>query len=241
MNQYLTRLKAVMKDLEKKISESKQKYAASLKRLDLLNTEMHQRRGTLDSMLHSKSTLDTRRVVSTGNTPEMRRSSGRTNLASHGGHSMDDHSMNDAVSMDSLQMCELGVQFSGSVGSLASLHTEQSSTPQERHDNKSELKHSSSGLSSSSSSSSCPSASPYSCTPPHVPSPPPHVPSPPPANGSSTDYYSVAENSQSDVDQGSSSRTVECSHEDLEKAASQLVLQCLDAALGLTSDASNHH
>lgn len=94
-----------MKNVEQKINESKQAYSASLKRLEVLNTEMHERRGTQVGMI--KAHLDPRRVSSASNTPELRRASRRRG----GGEE-------DLRSVDS--MC-MAAGFSGSTGSLPSI------------------------------------------------------------------------------------------------------------------------
>lgn len=113
MNQHLANLKDTMKALELKINESKQSYSASLKRLETLNTEMHQRRGTQSES--SRYLLDPRKTASTGNTPEtMRRAKrGMTSTSNFAGHSEE-----DVRSVDSMQMA---VDYSGSTGSLPSI------------------------------------------------------------------------------------------------------------------------
>ena len=104
MNQQLEKLKATMKELEHKINESKQCYSASLRRLEALNTEIHERRGFLSS---GKLPLDPRQVSSTGSSPEMRRM-----------YQGDRGELEDVVSVDSMQ---IGVDFHGSTGSLPSI------------------------------------------------------------------------------------------------------------------------
>lgn len=105
MNQHLAKLKDTMKSLEQKIDESKKTYSASLKRLEELNTEMHERRGTYSRSV--KSLLDPRKVASTGNTPEMRRASKERRNGEE-----------DLRSVDSLQ---IAADFTGSTGSLPSI------------------------------------------------------------------------------------------------------------------------
>lgn len=105
-------LKSDQKDLEQKITESKRSYSESLKRLEVLNTEIHQRRGTL----RGKYLLDPRQVLSTGNSPERtHRLLGSTPMS---------------ASVDSLQLgSDVEPQFTGSVGSLRSSEHEHSPSP----------------------------------------------------------------------------------------------------------------
>lgn len=99
-------LKETMKGLEQKINESKQSYSASLKRLEALNTEMHERRGTFSGP-RSRFHLDPRQVASAGSTPDLRRS-----------NKVKDRDEVDSKSVDSMH---LAGDYSGSVGSLPSV------------------------------------------------------------------------------------------------------------------------
>ena len=94
-----------MKSFEQKINESKQAYSASLKRLEVLNTEMHERRGTHSGVMRG-GRLDPRQILSAGSTPDLKR-------VSRGIDSTD-----DLRSVDS--MC-MAVGYSGSTGSLPSI------------------------------------------------------------------------------------------------------------------------
>ena len=94
-----------MKHLEQKINESKQSYSASLKRLEVLNTEMHERRAMHSSSHHY---LDPRQISSTGTSPEMMRA--RLQIDT-----------DDVVSVDSLQLSKTAGDFNGSTGSLPSI------------------------------------------------------------------------------------------------------------------------
>lgn len=98
-----------MKHLEEKISESKQSYSASLKRLELLNTEMHERRALHSSSHHY---LDPRQVSSTGTSPEMMRA--HLQMAR-------EEDTDDVISVDSLQLSKTAADFNGSTGSLPSI------------------------------------------------------------------------------------------------------------------------
>ena len=98
-NIQLQDMKQRMQNLESKIDESKRTYAATLKRLEALNTEIHHRRA-------NSQTLDPRMTSSTGNTPQLGR-------GVKGQYS-------DTESLDSLQVPG---GFTGSVGSLLSLET----------------------------------------------------------------------------------------------------------------------
>ncbi len=89
-----------MKGLEQKINESKRTYSASLRRLEALNTEIHERRG----FQSGKLPLDPRQVNSTGSSPEMRR--------------MHKGELEEVTSVDSIQ---IGADFHGSTGSLPSI------------------------------------------------------------------------------------------------------------------------
>jgi hypothetical protein len=95
-----------MKHLEQKINESKHSYSASLRRLEVLNTEMHERRGMHNMPSHHP--IDPRQVSSTGTSPEMRR-------AAHL-HMMGE----DVDDVDSLQL-KMGAEYRGSTGSLPSI------------------------------------------------------------------------------------------------------------------------
>lgn len=106
MNQHLAKLKDTMKNLEQKINESKQSYSASLKRLEVLNTEMHERRSTHSVSRHH---LDPRQVSSTGTSPEMRRAHMQLMRAE------------DVASVDSLQLSKIAADYSGSTESLPSI------------------------------------------------------------------------------------------------------------------------
>ena len=89
-----------MKGLEQRINESKQSYSASLRRLEALNTEIHERRG----FQSGKFPLDPRKVSSTGSSPEMRR--------------LRQGELEEVASVDSIQ---IGADFHGSTGSLPSI------------------------------------------------------------------------------------------------------------------------
>ena len=99
----MEKLKASMKGLEQKINESKRSYSASLRRLEALNTEIHERRG----FQSDKLALDPRKVNSTGSSPEMRRVLSREQTE-----------LEEVTSVDSIQ---IGVDYSGSTGSLPSI------------------------------------------------------------------------------------------------------------------------
>lgn len=101
VNQQLAKLKETMKNLERRINETKQTYSASLKRLEVLNTELHDAR----RVAHSSHRLDPRQVSSTGTSPEMRR------------HLLSKTSEEDDVG--SLQLN--AADYSGSTGSLPSI------------------------------------------------------------------------------------------------------------------------
>ena len=150
-NQQLSKLKGTIRELEEKISETKVKYSASMKRLDLLSTEMHIRRGTMDSRYWHKQGLDHRQVLSTGNSPVLRHNGPGPGPVMAG---------EDTVSMDSLQWSEVGGGYGGSVSSLPSL-SDNTSTGNEDQSCKSSLTSS--------------STSPDSQTEPH-PQPEPHPP-----------------------------------------------------------------
>lgn len=90
-----------MKGLERKISESKQSYTASLRRLEALNTEIHERRLSLSV---GKLPLDPRQINSTGSSPDMRRA--RRDI------------LEEVTSLDSMQ---IDLDFHGSTGSLPSI------------------------------------------------------------------------------------------------------------------------
>ena len=107
MNQQLVNMKETMKSLEQKINESKQAYSASLKRLEVLNTEMHVRRGTLTGV--EKPHLDPRQTSSACTTPELRRVRRGRDVRER---------EEDLRSVDSMRMA---TGFSGSTGSLPSI------------------------------------------------------------------------------------------------------------------------
>lgn len=107
MNQQLVKLKETMKNLEQKINESKQAYSASLKRLEVLNTEMHVRRGTMTGI--EKHHLDPRQISSASTTPELRRV-----RRGKDGREREE----DLRSVDSMR---IATGFSGSTGSLPSI------------------------------------------------------------------------------------------------------------------------
>lgn len=86
-----------MKNLEQKINESKRSYSASLKRLEVLNTEMHEKR--------SSKSLNPNKISSYASSPEMRRGKMRAD---------DD----DVASLNSFQITG---DYSGSTGSLPSI------------------------------------------------------------------------------------------------------------------------
>lgn len=96
MNQQLGKLREKMKNLEQKINESKQSYSASLKRLEVLNTEMHEKRSS------SSKSLNPNKIASYASSPEMRR--GKAN--------------DDVASLNSFQIAG---DYSGSTGSLPSI------------------------------------------------------------------------------------------------------------------------
>ena len=103
MNQHLEKLKATMKGLEQKINESKQSYSASLRRLEALNTEIHERRG----FQGGKLPLDPRQVNSTGSSPDMRR--------------MQRGNQGELEEVESVDSIQIGTDFHGSTGSLPSI------------------------------------------------------------------------------------------------------------------------
>ncbi len=115
VNQLLTKHRALIKELEQKIDKSKKSYSASLKRLEVLNTEIHERRNTISK---GRNALDSRRALSTGNSPEMLRKNTLLSV-----------DKKESLSMDSLQMSG-GEQFGGSPLSFPSMEPS-SSGPQD--------------------------------------------------------------------------------------------------------------
>ena len=116
-NQKLQQLRLQMQTLENKIANSKKMYSAALKKLEVLNTEIHRRRQS--TLYQHRLHLDSRKSFSTGNSPEptrtklsMRPTSSSINMG--GGAS-------DTESVNSLYLGDLKDQFSGSTGSLPSI------------------------------------------------------------------------------------------------------------------------
>lgn len=108
-----------MQTLENKIAASKKAYAGALKKLEVLNTEMHRRRQS-QQYLHR---LDPRKSVSTGNSPEPMRARLDIRDRERGGSGsfLGRAGASDTESVNSLQLGDLKDQFSGSTGSLPSI------------------------------------------------------------------------------------------------------------------------
>ena len=108
-----------MQTLENKIAASKKAYAGALKKLEVLNTEMHRRRQS-QQYLHR---LDPRKSVSTGNSPEPMRARLDIRDRERGGSGsfLRRAGASDTESVNSLQLGDLKDQFSGSTGSLPSI------------------------------------------------------------------------------------------------------------------------
>ena len=246
ITQHLAQLKASMKVLEQKLSDTKKRYADSLQHLELLSTEIHMRRKR-ELPVHR----DTLEAISTVNLPELR--------SRHAGEDSNDSSslavpgIVNATSLDSLQMSDMGDQFSGSVGSLhSSDHEHNDLLPDDDH-HELHLKHLS--LSSRSSSPSI-SPSPLSSSSP-VPTMPsstaPRVPTITIIPSSTTDLVtmvhptsarttigrSIADTTFSGLKHGTPSSCSEPSH--LESVASDLVVQCVSAAVSQVDGMSDAH
>lgn len=106
-NQRLGQLRAHIGELESKINESKQTYTNTLKKLELLSSDMHHRRALSGSISRGRGEMDPRLSSSTGSSPRLRLHRGN-------------HPSPDTESLDSVQV-PLG--FTGSVGSLPSIGT----------------------------------------------------------------------------------------------------------------------
>ena len=115
-----------MQTLETRIAASKKTYATALKKLEVLNTEIHRKRQY--SISQRMNRLDSRKSLSTGNSPEpmrtrldvrMRERGGSGNFVGSGSVSLGGAS--DTESVSSLQLGDLKDQFSGSTGSLPSI------------------------------------------------------------------------------------------------------------------------
>ena len=128
-----------MQTLENQIATSKKTYAGALKKLEVLNTEIHRRRASTMSQHHLRH-LDSRKSFSTGNSPEPMRT--RLDISKRGGSGSfvggaSLSGASDTESVSSLQLGDLKDQFSGSTGSLPSIgassisisETSQSRTP----------------------------------------------------------------------------------------------------------------
>ena len=116
-----------MQTLESQIAASKKAYAGALKKLEVLNTEIHRRRQS--QQLYR---LDPRKSFSTGNSPEPMRArldvrdrerGGSGSFVGRGGGASDTESIN------SFQLGDLKDQFSGSTGSLPSIGASSVSEP----------------------------------------------------------------------------------------------------------------
>jgi hypothetical protein len=108
-----------MQTLENKIAASKKAYSGALKKLEVLNTEIHRRRQS-QQYLHR---LDPRKIVSTGNSPEPMRArlDFRDRERGGSGSFIGRAGASDTESVSSLQLGDLKDQFSGSTGSLPSI------------------------------------------------------------------------------------------------------------------------
>ena len=113
-----------MQTLENQIAASKKTYSAALKKLEVLNTEIHRRRRST----MSQQNLDSRKSFSTGNSPEPMRTrlDVRTRVRGGSGSFVGSGSVSlggasDTESVSSLQLGDLKDQFSGSTGSLPSI------------------------------------------------------------------------------------------------------------------------
>ena len=108
-----------MQTLENKIAASKKTYAGALKKLEVLNTEIHRRRQS-QQYLHR---LDPRKIVSTGNSPEPMRArlDFRDRERGGSGSFIGRAGASDTESVNSLLLGDLKDQFSGSTGSLPSI------------------------------------------------------------------------------------------------------------------------
>ena len=108
-----------MQTLENQIAASKKTYAGALKKLEVLNTEIHRRRQS-QQYLHR---LDPRKIVSTGNSPEPMRArlDFRDRERGGSGNFIGRAGASDTESVNSLQLGDLKDQFSGSTGSLPSI------------------------------------------------------------------------------------------------------------------------
>ena len=108
-----------MQTLENKIAASKKTYAGALKKLEILNVQIHSRRQSQQS-LHR---LDPRKIVSTGNSPEPMRTRLDIRDRERGGSGsfIGRAGASDTESVNSLLLGDLKDQFSGSTGSLPSI------------------------------------------------------------------------------------------------------------------------
>ncbi len=130
-------------ELESKIRNSKDTYSRTLKKLETLNTQIHERRrsssvlmlkakqrmakeGVAEDRKRSSSALSLvtmkgplvcegkeRRAASANSTPEMRKKNMRNQS----------NGLSDAASLESLQLGDMHGQFTGSTGSLPSIGT----------------------------------------------------------------------------------------------------------------------
>ena len=113
-----------MQSLEQKISASKKAYASALKKLEVLNTEIHRRRQSSVS----QQRFHWRKSCSTGNSPEPMRTTLNAGARRMGGSgsfvaSACGGGASDTESINSLHLGDLKDQFSGSTGSLPSVGT----------------------------------------------------------------------------------------------------------------------
>ena len=117
-NQKLQQLRLQMQTLENKVASSKKAYSAALKKLEVLNTEIHRRRQS--TMSQHRLHLEHRKSFSTGSSPEPMRTKLSMRTASSG-VSMEGGAASDTESVNSLYLGDLKDQFSGSTGSLPSI------------------------------------------------------------------------------------------------------------------------
>ena len=104
-----------MQTLENKVATSKKNYSAALKKLEVLNTEIHRRRQS--TMSQHRLHLENRKSFSTGSSPEPM----RTKLSMRTASSAVNMEGSDTESVSSLYLGDLKDQFSGSTGSLPSI------------------------------------------------------------------------------------------------------------------------
>ena len=136
-NEKLQKLRQHIQGLEGKIRESKHEYSATLRRLEALNTEIHeQRRSSSTIGARSRShthhlgvkQADPRETASAGHSPPLHHHHHRLGGGGGGG--------GNSRSCESLESLHLGsVQYTGSTGSLpstetSSLYSEHSPTPE---------------------------------------------------------------------------------------------------------------